>query len=86
MKLTREQLDQFDTEGYVFLPECFSREEAALLKREADDVYAMDREEVWRESSGVARTAGGAFRAQGCVWPCLGRRAGACGPCVQLRG
>lgn len=57
MKLTREQLDQFDTEGYVFLPECFSREEAALLKREADTVYALDREEVWRESSGVARTA-----------------------------
>lgn len=57
MKLTREQLDQFDTEGYVFLSECFSREEAALLKREADAVYALDREEVWRESSGVARTA-----------------------------
>lgn len=57
MKLTQEQLKQFEEEGYVFLPECFSREEAGLLKREADAVYALDREEVWRESSGVARTA-----------------------------
>jgi ectoine hydroxylase len=57
MKLTQEQLSRFDEEGYLFLPECFSREEAALLKREAEAVYALDREEVWRESSGVARTA-----------------------------
>lgn len=57
MKLSQEQLERFDTEGYLFLPECFSREEAALLKREADAVYALDRKEVWRESSGVARTA-----------------------------
>jgi ectoine hydroxylase len=57
MKLTQKQLKQFDEEGYLFLPECFSREEAALLKREAEAVYALDREEVWRESSGVARTA-----------------------------
>jgi len=57
MKLTDEQLEQFDREGYLFLPECFGREEAALLKRDADAVYALDREEVWRETSSVARTA-----------------------------
>jgi ectoine hydroxylase len=57
MKLTPEQIARFDDEGYIFLPECFSREEAALLKREADRVYALDREEVWRETSGAARTA-----------------------------
>ena len=57
MNLSKEELARFDEEGYVFLPGRFSTEEAAVLKRAADDVYAMEREEVWRESSGVARTA-----------------------------
>ena len=33
-----------------------------MLKAAADEVYAMDRKEVWRESSGVARTAFAAHR------------------------
>ena len=57
MKLTDSELQQFDENGYLFFPGKFSPEEAALLKHEADRVYAMEREEVWRESSGVARTA-----------------------------
>jgi len=57
MKLTQAQLEQFDREGYLFLPGLFSPEEAALLKKEADKVYQMNREEVWREKNGVARTA-----------------------------
>ncbi len=57
MKLTNEQLADFDTEGYLFLSEVFSPAESALLRAEADRVYALDREEVWRESSGAARTA-----------------------------
>lgn len=57
MQLTRAQMQQFDEEGYLFLPECFTAEEAGVLNRAAADVYAMEREEVWRESSGVARTA-----------------------------
>jgi len=57
MKLTAEELKTFDEEGYLFFPGKFSPEEAALLKSEAEAVYAMDRKEVWREASGVARTA-----------------------------
>lgn len=57
MRLTDAQLAQFDKDGYLFFPGHFSPEEAALLKHEADNVYAMEREEVWRESTGVARTA-----------------------------
>lgn len=57
MKLSPEELKTFDEQGYLFFPGKFSPEEAALLKHEADTVYAMDRKEVWRESSGVARTA-----------------------------
>jgi L-proline 4-hydroxylase len=62
MLLTDEQLLEFDKDGYLFFPSKFSPEEAALLKQEADNVYAMDRKEVWRESSGVARTAFAAHR------------------------
>ncbi len=57
MRLTDAQIDQFDELGYLFLPGCFSADETALLRREADAVYAGDREEVWRESSGAPRTA-----------------------------
>ena len=44
MKLSQEQLKQFDEEGYLFFPSMFSPEEAQLLKSEADNVYAMERE------------------------------------------
>ena len=57
MKLSDENLLEFQDEGYVFLPECFSRGEAAMLLEEAQAIYATDREEVWREDSGAARTA-----------------------------
>ena len=57
MHFTDQQLQQFDTEGYLFLPGCFSTEEAAMLRAEADVIAAMAREEVVREKSGVARTA-----------------------------
>ena len=57
MLLTDEQRAEFDREGYLFLPQAFSEEEAALLRGEASRVFALQREEVWRESSGAARTA-----------------------------
>ena len=51
MKLTQQQLEQFDREGYLFLPNLFSAEEAAFLKGEAEAIYQMDRKEVWREKA-----------------------------------
>jgi len=57
MRLSDEELKTFDDEGYLFFPNVFSAQEAALLKHEAETVYALDRKEVWRESSGAARTA-----------------------------
>ncbi len=58
MRLTDAQIEAFHRDGYVFLPECFSRAEAGMLRREADEVYAQDREEVWREKDGsTPRTA-----------------------------
>jgi ectoine hydroxylase len=57
MKLGADDLARFDEQGYLFFPARFSTDEAAVLKQAADEVYALEREEVWRESSGVARTA-----------------------------
>ena len=57
MKLSDEEIARFNELGYLFWPSCFSADEAAVLRQAADEVYAMDRKEVWRESSGVARTA-----------------------------
>ena len=72
MKLTPAELARFDEQGYLFFPSRFSPAEAAVLRAAADEVYALDRQEVWRESTGVARTAfaahtyNEAFRRLGC--------------------
>src|SRR5215472_13732351 len=57
MKLTSEQIRSFDEQGYVFFPGCFSEEEVAVLRSEADGILRSNRQEVWREKSGAPRTA-----------------------------
>ena len=57
MKLTPEQLEHFRTEGYIFIPEAFTPEEVEVLREAAADVFAPERPEIWREKSGVPRTA-----------------------------
>ena len=51
MTLNVAQVRQFETEGWLFLPEAFSAEEAATLRQEAEGIYAADRPEIWRENS-----------------------------------
>jgi ectoine hydroxylase len=57
MKLTPEQLKDFDELGFLFLPDCFSEDEVRVLRLEAENIYNSDRQEVWREKSGAPRTA-----------------------------
>ncbi len=57
MKLSDSELTSFREQGFLFLPGLFSREEATTLHNAAQEIYASDREEVWRESTGVPRTA-----------------------------
>ena len=57
MKLTDEQIARFGTDGYIFLPDLFSAAEIAVLKAAARRVFALEREEVWREENGAPRTA-----------------------------
>ncbi|HET6468902.1 MAG TPA: phytanoyl-CoA dioxygenase family protein [Geminicoccaceae bacterium] len=58
MRLGEAQIQEFDREGWLLLPEVFRAEEVRLMRDEADRIYAMDRPEVFREKDGkTARTA-----------------------------
>ncbi len=83
MQLTNEQLRQFDESGYLFFPGMFSPEEAAVLKQASAEVYASDRTEVWREASGVARTAFAAHQYNE-AFRCLGAHPRLIEPVSQL--
>lgn len=52
MKLTKNQLTQFDTEGWLLLKNRFSQAEIAILNNELPKIFAMRREEVWCEKDG----------------------------------
>jgi len=54
MKLSPEQIDRFEREGYLFFPELFSREEVAVLKAEVPRLYAQHRPENVREKGSDA--------------------------------
>ncbi|MDF2781786.1 MAG: proline hydroxylase [Geminicoccaceae bacterium] len=58
MQLSQEQIAKFERDGYVFLPAVFTPEETRLLNAEAQRIYGLERQEVFREKDGrTARTA-----------------------------
>ncbi|HEY5900381.1 MAG TPA: phytanoyl-CoA dioxygenase family protein [Burkholderiales bacterium] len=54
MKLSREQLEQFDRDGYLFFPSLFSAQEIQVLLDEVPRLYAMRRPENVREKGSDA--------------------------------
>ena len=56
MKLSDAQVGEFHEQGYLFLPQCFTPAEIAVLKTEATKLYDLDRPEVWKEENGAPRT------------------------------
>src|SRR3954466_9583274 len=57
MKLSREQLEQFDRDGYLFFPSLFTPPEIDVLLDEVPSLYAQRRPENVRELTGdVVRT------------------------------
>ena len=73
MKLTKDQLSHFDAEGWVLLKNRFSQTEIDVLNGELPKIFAMRREEVWREKDGesvrtafAAHTYNEAFNRLGC--------------------
>src|SRR5450432_4006855 len=85
MQLNAEQLKAFDEQGYVFFPNCFSEEEIALLRLEADNILKLDRQEVWREKSGAPRTAFAAHKFNQ-VFEVMSRHPRLVEPLMQLFG
>ncbi len=57
MKLTTQQIKQFEDDGWLFMPDMFSPEEVAALATEAVGIFKSDRKEIWRETNGAPRTA-----------------------------
>ena len=49
MKLTPQQLEQFDRDGYLFFPALFTPAEVKTLTDEVPSLYAQDRPENVRE-------------------------------------
>lgn len=49
MKLSKQQLEQFDRDGYLFFPSHFTPEEVKTLTNEVPRLYAQDRPENIRE-------------------------------------
>ena len=57
MNLSREQLAQFDRDGYLFFPSLFTPAEIKVLTDEVPALYAQRRPENVREKTGdVVRT------------------------------
>src|SRR3546814_4957184 len=84
MKLAQDQLDQFDREGWVFLPEVFDPEEVGALTGELPKIFAMDREEVWREKDGESVRTAFAAHYYNEAFRRLGRHPRLIGPVMQL--
>jgi ectoine hydroxylase len=85
MELKPQQLQEFDELGYLVIPDCFSEQEVAVLRAEAERIYASNREEVWRERSGAPRTAFAAHRYNG-AFAILGRHPRLIEPIEQFFG
>ena len=62
LMLSESQLKQFDEEGWLFFEDVFDATEVSVLNQEAHRIFAMEREEVFREKDGT--TARTAFAAQ----------------------
>src|SRR3989449_6866843 len=57
MKLTPQQLQRFDVDGYLFFPDLFTPQEIKVLNDEVPALYAQRRPENVREKTGdVVRT------------------------------
>ena len=84
MRLNADQLRQFDTEGWLFLPDLFTSEEVGVLKAELPVIFAMHREEVWREKDGEAVRTAFAAHTYNDGFARLGRHPRLIGPVMQL--
>ena len=85
MKLSAEQCETLDREGYLFLPELFSAAEAAVLRAALPAVFARKGPEIVRERNGAVRTAFGVHTYSDIYWR-LSRHPRLAEPAMQVLG
>jgi len=86
MKLTQEQLRQFDRDGYLFFPNLFSAPEIKALSDEVPVLFAQRRPENVREKGGDAVRTNFAAHMYNPVFARLGRHPRMIEPVKQLFG
>jgi ectoine hydroxylase len=85
MKLSVDQSETLDREGYLFLPDLFSAEEVTVLRAELPSIYARQGPEIVREKSGAVRTAFGVHTYNDVYWK-LSRHPRLVEPAMQVLG
>ena len=86
MKLTQEQLRQFDRDGYLFFPSLFSAAEIKALSDEVPALFAQRRPENVREKAGDAVRTNFAAHMYNPAFARLGRHPRMIEPVTQLFG
>ncbi len=86
MKLSKEQLEQFDRDGYLFLPSHFTPEEIKTLSDEVLKLYAQDRPENIREKGKTSVRTNFAAHMYSEPFAKLGRHPRMIGPVEQMFG
>ncbi len=86
MRLAPDQLDQFDCDGFLILPELFTTEEVGILCAELDTLFAEDCPQNFRETeSGEVRTAMG-LHLRNAVYARMVRHPRLLEPAMQILG
>ncbi len=86
MKLSKEQLEQFDRDGYLFFPSHFTPEEIKTLTDEVPHLYAQDRPENIREKGKTSVRTNFAAHMYSEPFARLGRHPRMIGPVEQMFG
>ena len=86
MKLSSEQLAQFERDGYLFFPNLFTGEEMKRLTAEVPRIYAEQRPEIVREKDGVTPRTSFAAHTYNQMFAKLGRHPRLLEPIEQAFG
>ncbi len=86
MKLSDSQIEAFDRDGYIFIPNVFSADEIATLTAELPGAFAQTRDEVVREKGSTAPRSAFHLQTWNPVYEALSRHPRLLGPGAQLLG
>ena len=86
MKLSDSQIEAFDRDGYIFIPNVFSPTEIATLTAELPGAFAQQRDEVVREKGSSAPRSAFHLQTWNPVYEALSRHPRLLGPGAQLLG